>query len=65
MNRCSPVEMRKNLEVVNQFKKYGIDFVAVPVKNQDHKAELISHGNKVLEEFASEGDVIKKVVNSI
>ena len=41
MNQCSPVEMRKNLEVVEQFKKVGIDFVAVPVLNEGHKERLI------------------------
>ena len=56
MNRCSPAEMRKNLQVVEQFKKYGIDFVAVPVRDEDHKNELIALGNEVLEEMAAEGE---------
>ncbi len=51
MKRCSPVEMRKNLTVVNQFEKYGIDFVAVPVRNQVHKNELNQQVNDVLEEM--------------
>ena len=42
MERCSPVEMRKNLEVVEQFRKDGIDFVPVPVKDADHKKELLT-----------------------
>lgn len=54
MDRCSPVEMRKNLVVVEQFKKYGIDFVAVPVRSQDHKNELIALCNEVLEESAKD-----------
>ena len=54
MERCSPVEMRKNLTVVEQFKKYGIDFVAVPVRDQDHKNELIQQGNDVLEEMGKD-----------
>jgi hypothetical protein len=49
MNRCDPVEMRKNLEVVETFKKYGIDFVAVPVMDSDHKNKLIAEGNEALE----------------
>lgn len=53
MDRCSPVEMRKNLIVVEQFKKHGIDFVAVPVRDDDHKNELISLCNDVLEEMSS------------
>ena len=46
--RCSPVEMRKNLEIAQLFKKYGIDFVAVPVRDQDHKTELIALCDEVL-----------------
>jgi hypothetical protein len=53
MNKCSPVEMRKNLEVVEQFKRIGIDFVAIPVKNSDHKNEMIQYGNEVFEEMAT------------
>lgn len=41
MNQCSPVEMRKNLEIVDQFRKIGLDFVAVPALNQEHKERLI------------------------
>ena len=54
MNQCSPVEMRKNLAVVEQFRKIGIDFVAIPVKNDDHKNEMIQYGNEVFEEMATE-----------
>lgn len=35
MERCSPVEMRKSLEVVESFKNAGIRFVAIPVLNDD------------------------------
>ena len=56
MDKCSPVEMRKNLKVVEQFKKYGIDFVAVPVKDQDHKNLLIHMGNEALEAMAKEAE---------
>ena len=51
MNKCSPVEMRKNLMVVDQYKNVGIDFVAVPVRDHDHKNELIALSNEVLEGF--------------
>lgn len=52
MNRCSAAEMRKSVLVVEQFKKYGIGFVAVPVRSEDHRNELVALGNEVLEELA-------------
>ncbi len=39
--KCHPVEMRKNLLLVNTFKEVGLDFVAIPVLNDEHKAELL------------------------
>ncbi len=49
MERCSPVEMRKNLEVVDKLRKFGLDFVAVPVRDDDHKNELIAQSSEALE----------------
>jgi hypothetical protein len=56
MERCSPVEMRKNLQVVEQFKKNGIDFVAIPVRDAFHKNELIAQGNEVLESLVKSAE---------
>ena len=56
MTRCDPVEMNKNLKVVDQYRRAGIDFVAVPVKNEDHKNEMIQYGNEVLEEVINESE---------
>lgn len=56
MNRCDPVEMRKNLEVVETFKKYGIDFVAVPVMDGDHKNKLIAEGNEAFEAISKDSN---------
>ena len=52
MERCSPVEMRKNLLAVEQFRQAGIDFVAVPVRSKEHKMELVKLGLSLLEEYA-------------
>ena len=49
VEKCSPVEMRKNLQVVEQFKRIGLDFVPVPVRDEAHKNELIALSNEVLE----------------
>ena len=56
MNKCSPIEMRKNLELVDTLRKHGIDFVAVPVRDNNHKNELINLGYQVLEEVAKENE---------
>jgi len=53
MDRCDPVEMRKNLEVVGQLKKAGIDFVAIPAKDKDHKAQLIAQTQRVFEHLVA------------
>ena len=51
---CSPVEMRKNLIVVEALKKAGIDFVCIPCKSSDHKSELIAMGNEILTDMCAE-----------
>ncbi len=56
MERCSPVEMRKNLETVDEFRKSGVDFVAIPVKNDDHKKELLIQCYKVFEDMIASED---------
>jgi hypothetical protein len=50
MSKCSPVESRKNLEVATMYVKYGIDFVAVPVRDQEHKNKLLTDVEKVFQE---------------
>lgn len=35
MERCSPVKMRNALEMVDALKKGGIEFVPIPVLNDD------------------------------
>jgi len=54
MDKCSPVEMRKNLEIVERYRAIGIDFVAVPVMDSSHKCQLIAQSNEVLEYLARE-----------
>jgi len=43
--------MRESLEAVEALKKAGIDFVVVPVKNPEHRRELIAKGHAVFEEL--------------
>jgi len=51
MNACSPEEMKKNLEVVDTFKKHGIDFVPVPVLDSDHKKTLIAESHEIFRQM--------------
>lgn len=55
MERCSPVDMRKNLETVEAFKGAGIDFVPIPVSSEFSKLDLLNLMAKVI-------DVIEKDV---
>lgn len=59
MNRCNPVEMRKNLKIVALYIEAGIDFVPVPVRSQDHKKELIVLGNQILEKAIKQEELQK------
>ena len=54
MNKCSPVEMRKNLEIVDLYKKLGIDFVAVPVMNENQKNAMIAQADLLLKQMIIE-----------
>jgi len=56
MNRCSPVEMRKNLEVVEHFKNNGINFVAVPVLHELHKISLVEQAESILNELFKQAE---------
>ena len=40
MNRCSPVETRKNLEAAKNFASIGLDFVCIPVTRSNSKEQL-------------------------
>lgn len=54
MERCSPVEMRKNLEIVNQMKLAGIDFVAIPVCNSEEKTQYLEIMQNQLDKILAE-----------
>lgn len=41
MKRATPVQMRQSLEIVEQLKKAGIRFVAIPVKTEEEFADKI------------------------
>ena len=47
MERCSPQDMRKNMEIVDLLKKSGIDFVPVPAIDAEHKKSLIIQSDQI------------------
>lgn len=51
IQRASPKDLRKSLELVNQLKMSGIDFVPVPVTSQEQKKELLIMFEKALQEL--------------
>lgn len=53
MNKASPVDMRKMLEVVNSFKRCGIMFVPIPVLNYEDKAKYIELMSDQLEKMTA------------
>lgn len=56
MNKCSPMQMRKNLASVEAFKEVGIDFVAIPVKDEAHRMELICQGQAIFDDLVKESE---------
>ena len=53
MERCSQIEMRKNLLVVQKYSDLGLDFVVIPAKSPEHKLKLTREANSALEEIVS------------
>jgi hypothetical protein len=56
MQKCDPVNMRKNLAIVELFSKSGIDFVAIPIKNPSHKKEMLLFMEQCLEEIERQSE---------
>ena len=54
MNKATPVEMRKCLEIVDVFKKTGIRFVAMPVIDEDDHKKLVDQMQDRLSVFAKD-----------
>jgi hypothetical protein len=54
MNKASPVEMRKALELVEAFKKVGLLFVPMPVRSKKELEQTIAEMHNRLDEAAKE-----------
>ena len=54
MNKCSPIEMRKALDTVKLLSDAGVEFVAMPVLNEQHKKQLLIDAMANLDTLADE-----------
>ena len=54
MKRASPVTLRKAKYLVEEFVRAGIDFVPIPVIDQDDKNELAMDLQRRLEQIEKE-----------
>ena len=54
MKRASPIDLRKAKYMVEEFVRAGIDFVPIPVVDQDDKNELAMDLQRRLEQIEKE-----------
>lgn len=56
MNRASPVDLRKSLEIANHLAHIGIRFVPIPVATEEEFQTLAAELSRRLEQMAVEAD---------
>jgi hypothetical protein len=56
LERASPVQLRKALELANLFVKMGVNFVPVPVASDEEQHELVSQALDKLAELEKAAD---------
>lgn len=54
MNRASPVDLRKAIEVANAYTKAGILFVPMPVLNEADHHDMVQQASQRLEQIIAE-----------
>ena len=54
MNRAIPADLRKSLAIAQAFAKGGIDFVPMPVINEEDKAAQVAELQRRLEQIEKE-----------
>ncbi|GAG29169.1 unnamed protein product [marine sediment metagenome] len=52
MEKESPINLRKSLIIVENFKREGIGFIPIPVLSEEHRRELVILCGEKLEELA-------------
>ena len=56
MNRASPVDLRKSLEIANNRAHIGIRFVPIPVATEEEFQKLAAELSRRLEQMAVEAE---------
>lgn len=56
MNRASPVDLRKSLEMANNLAQIGIRFVPVPVSTEEEFQALLATAHTRLDKMAVEAE---------
>lgn len=65
MNKASPVEIRKCLEMANILAHAGVRFVPVPVTSDDEFNSLVSHSYGILDKIADDCDTTNRQFESL
>ena len=56
MNRASPVDLRKSLEIANNLEHIGISFEPIPVETEEEFQKLAAEISRRLEQMAVEAE---------
>lgn len=56
MNRASPVDLRKSIEIANYLARIGIRFVPIPVATDEEFQALAAELSRKLEQMAVEAE---------
>ncbi|HDS2646548.1 TPA: DUF1382 family protein [Klebsiella aerogenes] len=56
MNRASPVDLRKSIEIANHLAHIGIRFVPIPVATDEEFKSLSAELSRKLEQIAVEAE---------
>ena len=56
MNRASPVDLRKSIEIANHLAHIGISFVPIPVASEEDFQKLAAELSRRLEQMAVEAE---------
>jgi len=56
MNRASPVDLRKSLEMAKMLAQIGIRFVSIPVETEEEFQQLTGELNRRLGLFAQKAE---------